>query len=46
MQSLARRVADGQVLSVIKAWLNAPVIEKTEHGDRRTPDLVGPRLLT
>lgn len=36
MKSLARRVADGQVLSVIKAWLNAPVIERTERGDQRT----------
>lgn len=36
MKSVARRVTDGQVLSVIKAWLNAPVIEKTERGDRRT----------
>jgi group II intron reverse transcriptase/maturase len=36
MKSVARRVADGQVLSVIKAWLNAPVIETTAHGEIRT----------
>jgi hypothetical protein len=32
MKSVARRVSDGQVLSVIKAWLNAPVNETTLHG--------------
>src|SRR5688572_8228361 len=32
MKSVSRRVADGSVLAVIKAWLNAPVIETTEHG--------------
>lgn len=36
MKSVARRVADGQVLSVIKAWLDAPVIETMEHGPVRT----------
>ncbi|MDI3292179.1 reverse transcriptase domain-containing protein, partial [Polyangium sp. 15x6] len=36
MKSVARRVADGQVLSVIKAWLNAPVVERSSHGDIRT----------
>jgi RNA-directed DNA polymerase len=36
LKSVARRVADGQVLSVIKAWLDAPVIETTPHGPLRT----------
>jgi group II intron reverse transcriptase/maturase len=36
MKSVARRVSDGQVLSVIKAWLNAPVNETTAHGPSRT----------
>jgi hypothetical protein len=35
---VARRVADGQVLAVLKAWLNAPVVESTSHGDVRTTD--------
>lgn len=36
MKSVARRVADGQVLAVIKAWLNAPVVERSPRGDART----------
>ena len=36
MKSVSRRVADGSVLSVIKAWLDAPVIETTERGETRT----------
>ena len=36
MRSLARRVADGQVLRVIRSWLKAPVIERKEHGSHRT----------
>lgn len=36
MKSVARRVADSHVLSVIKAWLNAPVVERTPRGDVRT----------
>jgi RNA-directed DNA polymerase len=36
LKSVARRVSDGHVLSVIKAWLDAPVIETTAHGSLRT----------
>jgi RNA-directed DNA polymerase len=36
MKSVARRIADGTVLSVIKSWLNAPVSERTARGDVRT----------
>jgi group II intron reverse transcriptase/maturase len=31
MKSVARRVADGRVLSVMKAWLDAPVVEKARQ---------------
>jgi retron-type reverse transcriptase len=36
MKSVVRRIADGTVLSVIKSWLNAPVLERTARGDVRT----------
>jgi RNA-directed DNA polymerase len=36
MKSVARRVADGRVLSVMKAWLNAPVIESARRGETRS----------
>jgi group II intron reverse transcriptase/maturase len=36
MKCVARRVADGRVLSTIKAWLNAPVVEGRANGDVRT----------
>lgn len=36
MKSVSRRVADGSVLAVIKAWLDAPVVEATGHGETRT----------
>ncbi len=36
MRCVSRRVADKKVLSVIKAWLRAPVVEKTRHGKQRT----------
>lgn len=36
MKSVARRVADGQVLATIKAWLNAPVVERGAKGDVTT----------
>jgi RNA-directed DNA polymerase len=36
MRCLSRRIADGQVLSVIKQWLRAPVVEREKHGERRT----------
>jgi RNA-directed DNA polymerase len=34
MRCVGRRVADGTVLSVIKAWLDAPVVERDRRGDR------------
>ena len=36
MRCVARRVADGTVLSVIKAWLDAPVVERDRRGDRQS----------
>lgn len=36
MKIVARRVTDGRVLSVMKAWLNAPVIEKAREGEIRS----------
>ena len=36
MRCVARRVADGTVLSVIKSWLEMPVVERTPRGDRRS----------
>lgn len=38
MKSVARRVADGQVLSVVKAWLDAPVVEKAADSETRTTE--------
>lgn len=38
MRCIARRVADGRVLSVIKAWLTAPVVERTRQGQKRTTE--------
>lgn len=36
MRCLGRRIADGSVLSVVKRWLQAPVIERQEGGEQRT----------
>lgn len=36
MKCLARRVVDKQVLQVTKAWLEAPVVERTRRGQKRT----------
>ncbi len=36
MKCMARRVSDGRVLATIKAWLNAPVIERNANGDVKT----------
>jgi group II intron reverse transcriptase/maturase len=36
IRCLRRRIADGQVLSVIKQWLRAPVVEADTRGTRRT----------
>jgi group II intron reverse transcriptase/maturase len=38
LRSLSRRIADGQVLSVVKQWLRVPVVERTENGERRTTE--------
>jgi group II intron reverse transcriptase/maturase len=38
LRCVARRVADGTVLSVIKSWLETPVVERTPRGDRRTAE--------
>lgn len=34
MRCVARRIADGAVLSIIKAWLEAPVVERDARGER------------
>jgi group II intron reverse transcriptase/maturase len=36
MRCLSRRIADGSVLSLVKSWLRAPVVERGERGERRT----------
>lgn len=36
MRCLSRRIADGTVLSTIRQWLRAPVIERAEGRQRRT----------
>jgi RNA-directed DNA polymerase len=36
MKSVARRVADGHVLAAMKAWLNAPVVERARQGEIRS----------
>lgn len=36
MRCVARRVADGRVLSVIKAWLTTPVVERIAGESRQT----------
>ena len=35
MQCVARRIVDGEVLRLIKRWLQAPVEERDENGKRR-----------
>ena len=35
MKSVARRVSDGAMLAVVKAWLQMPVEEEDEHGGKR-----------
>ncbi len=34
MAVVAERIADGAILSLIKQWLKAPVVEEDEHGGR------------
>jgi group II intron reverse transcriptase/maturase len=36
MRCLSRRIADGSVLSVVKRWLRAPVVERHGRGEQRT----------
>lgn len=37
MELVARRVSDGAVLALIKAWLTAPIVEEDQHtGKKRT----------
>ncbi|UCD53131.1 MAG: hypothetical protein JSW27_10900, partial [Phycisphaerales bacterium] len=38
MRCLSRRITDSQMLSVIKQWLRAPVVEQSEDGERRTTE--------
>jgi RNA-directed DNA polymerase len=35
LQSVARRVADGKILRLLKLWLKSPVEERDERGNRR-----------
>jgi len=35
LQSVARRVADGKILRLLKLWLKSPVEERDEKGNRR-----------
>jgi RNA-directed DNA polymerase len=35
MQSVARRIADGDILKLIKMWLKAPVEETDDDGRKR-----------
>jgi RNA-directed DNA polymerase len=36
MRCLSRRIADGSMLSVVKRWLRAPVVERRERSEQRT----------
>lgn len=36
MRCLSRRIADGSVLSLVKRWLRAPVVERQQGGEQRT----------
>lgn len=38
MRCITRRIADGKLLSVLKAWLVAPVVERTRLGYQRTTE--------
>lgn len=38
MHCVSRRIRDGMVLSVIRQWLNAAVVERDENGERRSTE--------
>jgi group II intron reverse transcriptase/maturase len=38
MRCVARRIADGTLLAVIRQWLDAPVLERTPEGVRRSTE--------
>jgi RNA-directed DNA polymerase len=38
MRCVSRRITDGTLLAVIRQWLNVAVIERGEHGERRTTE--------
>ena len=46
MKSVARRVSDGKMLKLIKAWLKTPVEETDERGNRRMRGGKGSRMGT
>jgi RNA-directed DNA polymerase len=46
MQSVARRVSDRKMLTLIKAWLKTPVEETDERGNRRMTGGKGSRMGT
>jgi len=46
MKSVARRVSDGKMLTLIKAWLKTPVEETDERGNRRMTGGKGSRMGT
>lgn len=46
MRSVARRVSDGKMLKLIKAWLKTPVEETDERGNRRMRGGKGSRMGT
>lgn len=38
MRSVSRRIADGTMLKVIREWLNAPVVERTQKSERQSTE--------
>lgn len=46
MMSVARRVSDGKMLKLIKAWLKTPVAETDERGNQRMTGGKGSRMGT